>query len=250
MGINEVFKNPTVKQVAFELVFPNLFGIENKIGEFQIKIFDKFPDSRLLNRRQLVFADVGPEGKLENIPSIDETSKGKRIWQFISENKYELNITNNSLTLISKIHKSYNRGTSEKFKDIIEYVITPFIEVIKIPVINRLGLRYIDDCPIFEKTNKSFREYYNTMLPLNKFKLEDSEELFFRGVTQRKKYNLIYMEQLIKEEPKWKLVMDFDASALNVKPTDIIPVTDKLHDIISNEYDERITEKFKEYMRD
>jgi hypothetical protein len=88
------------------------------------------------------------------------------------------------------------------------------------------------------------------MLPLNKFKLEDSEELFFRGVTQRKKYNLIYMEQLIKEEPKWKLVMDFDASALNVKPTDIIPVTDKLHDIISNEYDERITEKFKEYMRD
>jgi len=250
MGINEVFLRPTVKQVAFQILFPNLFGIENKIGEFQLKIFEKFPDSRLLTRRQVLFADIGPEGKMENIPSFDDTRLGNKIWQFLSANKYELNITNNSLTIISKVHKSYNQGDGEKFRDIIEYVISPFITTINPPLINRLGLRYTDYCPIFEKNNKSFKEYYNTLFPLNKFKIEDSEEILFRGVTKRKKFNLIYMEQLLKaEEKKWEHIMDFDAFALNLKPSELVSVTDKLHDIISQEYNDRITEKFKEYMR-
>jgi hypothetical protein len=67
MPSDEVFKNPTVKQVIFQITFPNLFYIENKMGEFQQKIMNEFPESVLLYRRQFAWADVGPEVKLTEI---------------------------------------------------------------------------------------------------------------------------------------------------------------------------------------
>jgi len=45
MQINEVFPNPTVKQVIFQIRFPNLFYLESKIGEYQLKIMQRFPES-------------------------------------------------------------------------------------------------------------------------------------------------------------------------------------------------------------
>ena len=55
---DEIFPNPTVKQVVFQIVFPNLFYIENKIGELQLKIMTEFPESTLLHRRQFAWADI------------------------------------------------------------------------------------------------------------------------------------------------------------------------------------------------
>ena len=51
MGINEVF--------------PNLFYMEKKIGDLQIKIMKRFPESSLVLRRQLLFVDTGAAGKIE-----------------------------------------------------------------------------------------------------------------------------------------------------------------------------------------
>ena len=67
MAITEIFPYPTVKQVVFEIRFPNLFYIENKIGEFQTKIMKEFPESALLFQRKFFFADVGTEEKLKGI---------------------------------------------------------------------------------------------------------------------------------------------------------------------------------------
>ena len=47
----EIFSNPTVKKVIFQIRFPNLFFIENKIGDFQLKIMGMFPESKLIFRR-------------------------------------------------------------------------------------------------------------------------------------------------------------------------------------------------------
>lgn len=52
MVIGEVFPNPTVKQVVFQITFPHLFYMEQKIGELQVKIMRMFPKSSLLYRRQ------------------------------------------------------------------------------------------------------------------------------------------------------------------------------------------------------
>ena len=107
MQINEVFPRPTVKTVIFQIRYPNLFYIENKIGELQIKIMDRFPESALLFLRQVLLADIGPEVKEEDRPKLDEMM-GTKIWQFTSPLEYKLNVQANSLDITSKIHKTYN----------------------------------------------------------------------------------------------------------------------------------------------
>ena len=52
MVIDEIFPFPTVKHVIFQIKYPNLFYLENRIGDFQMKIINEFPDSKLSFRRQ------------------------------------------------------------------------------------------------------------------------------------------------------------------------------------------------------
>ena len=51
MSLNEVFPNPLVKTVAFQIVFPSLFFLERRIGDFQVTIMKQFPTSHLLIQR-------------------------------------------------------------------------------------------------------------------------------------------------------------------------------------------------------
>jgi len=248
MVIDEVFPFPTVKQVIFQIRYPNLFYIENKIGEFQTKIIEKFPESALLYRRRLVFADIGPKGKLEEIPgSSDEFVK--KIWQFRSEKKYELNVSSNSLDITSEYHKTYNLDGADKFRDIIDFVLRKFFEVVSIPIINRIGLRYIDECPLPSKDNKTFRSYYNSVFPIERFRIEDAREMLFRVVTQKGKFYLNYMESLRKVKGKYKLILDFDGYTTKIRSENCLKITDKLHDLIQREYEKTIKEPVYEYMR-
>ena len=54
----------------------------------------------------------------------------------------------NSLDITSGYHKTYNHEGVEKFRDIIELAVGKFFKVISLPIINRIGLRYVDECPI------------------------------------------------------------------------------------------------------
>jgi len=110
---SEIFRTPTVKRVAFEIKFPNLFYIEDKICDLQFKIMNEYPESQLLYRKQLLFADLGPKAKLE--PLTEDV--GKKGW---------VNITNNSLTIFSEYHKTYNLEGADKIRDIIEFILKNF----------------------------------------------------------------------------------------------------------------------------
>ena len=72
----EIYKN----FYKFYIRFSNLFMIENKIGEYQTRIMDKFPDSSFTVRRELIFADIGPEFTFEEIKP-QETIGGRKIWK-------------------------------------------------------------------------------------------------------------------------------------------------------------------------
>lgn len=247
VGITEIFQSPTVKKVIFQIMYPNLFIIENRIGQIQLKIMDKFGESKLILRQQFFLADIG-EGETPKIPEKSE-SPSRKIWQFHSGDKYALNITSNSLDITSNIHKSYNRGDGEKFRDIIKYVLEKFIEIIPIHIIKRIGLRYQDEMPIFERNNETMKKYYNTTFDIERFKFEESEAMVFTSSMKRGDYRLNYREKYGKFEDDWKYTMDFDSYAVNVKPDNYLDVLDKLHEIISIEYNDKITEKFKEHMR-
>jgi uncharacterized protein (TIGR04255 family) len=249
MSITEVFTNPTVKQVIFQIRFPNLFFIEDKIGDFQLKIMDKFPESALLFKKQLLFADIGPETKMENI--LDQNpDMARKIWQFSSPKGYKLSVQSDTLDITSTIHKTYKNPSSDhKFRDFIEFVLDRFFEITKIPSVTRIGLRYIDHCPVPEKETITFQTYYNSTFPLSRFKIEEAQSMKFVAIVSRDDCFIRYVESLKQVEDKYILILDFDAFANNTTATEVLTTTDKLHDIISQEYELTIKEPVYRYMR-
>jgi uncharacterized protein (TIGR04255 family) len=250
MPITEVFIKPTVKQVIFQIRFPNLFFIESKIGEIQMSIMDKFPESALLFRRQLILADMGPSAKIEEIQDKMTHEQGKKVWQFNSPLGYQLNILTDSLDITSQYHKTYDNVESDnRFKDIIEHVLKPFFKITNLPVIGRIGLRYIDDCTFPEKTTEAFLSHFNSCLDTKRFKIEDSSEHQYKAVIKRGEYFIRYVETLNTQVTPPLLNLDFDGFALNVQTAQCMQTTDALHKMISDEYQSTIKEPVYKYMR-
>ena len=234
MIINEIYPNSTVKQVIFQITFPNLFYLENRIGEIQEKIMEEFPKSNLLQKRmvRVKFGSDQPAEVLQDEPINDIPQK---IWQFESRTGIKLNITSNSLDLSSTSHKTYNLGddNNKKFRYTIEQVVGTFIDVSKLPIIDRIGLRYIDHCPVPSNDNDKFSEWYDSKLPLAKFQLADVDNMACRVLVKKGKYNLGYVETLSEGE----LILDFDGFATDIKANEYLKTTDELHKIIREEFE-------------
>lgn len=254
----KVYKNPTVEKVIFQIRFSNLFLIENRIGNLQTDIMEKFPEASLSIRRDILFADVGPGFKMEEISS--KENLGRKLWQFKSNNRYTLNIKTNSIDITSSEHKSYYNNEEkgeEGFRDIIEFVMKQFLNLIPLKLIKRIGLRYIDECPIPTKKdinsniillNEDFQHWYNTSLPLHRFNLKDLGSMKFETNIKREDCNLIYRESLglINNDMKFKL--DFDGYKEEISAKDCMDVLDELHTLIHKEWDETLKDPVKEWM--
>ncbi|MGD2249743.1 MAG: TIGR04255 family protein [Candidatus Methanofastidiosia archaeon] len=249
MSINEIFPNPTVKEVIFQIRFPNLFYIESKIGDLQLEIMEEFPKSSLLIRRKVVFVDVGKGEEISEIRNDSDDRTGIKVWQFSSKKDFKLNVTSDSLDITSQYHKTYNLEGGSKFRDIIKYVLDRFFQITKIPTISRIGLRYIDECPIPSKDNDTFRSYFNSVFPIDRFNLTDVSEMDFKTVTKKNEYFLRYIESLQKTKDEYKLILDFDGFAVDIAQENYLAVTDDLHTIILEEYEKTIKDPIYEYMR-
>jgi len=246
----QIYPYPTVVKVIFQIRFSNLFIIENKIGEFQSEIIERFPESSLNFRRQLVFADVGPKFDLKKIDQPNDL--GVKIWQFKSEGNYVLNVITNSLDITSEKHKSYynNIKTGEEgFREIIKFTMDNFLKIIPLAVIKRIGLRYTDESPIPGYSSTDFYEWYNSALPLEKFDLKDILSMNFSTNTKRGQHNFIFRENIIKNNNEMKYTMDFDGFTENIKAENYLNVLDDLHDLVNKEYESLIKEPVREYMR-
>jgi len=225
---------------------------EGKIGELQSKIMKEFPESSLAFRRQFSFADVGPGVNIENImKEVGQESKetGVKIWEFISKENVRLNILTDSLDISSTVHKTYDQGDGYKFRDTIKFVIDNFIEITSIPIIKRIGLRYQDECPIPEKKKDVFKSYYNSIFPFNRFKIENTVNMNFRIVDKIKEYNLIYQEHIKKINNDYKLILDFDCFATEIPTEKYLEILDKLHKIVSDEFEKTMKKPAIEIMR-
>lgn len=251
MSLNEIFPNPTVKQVIYQIRFPCMFSMESLIGNYQLQIMEKFPKSRLILSKQFLIGEL-PESSLSKALSDDENvSAVKKIWKFTTESGVELSVQVDSLDITSKLHKTYNNPKSkERFRDIIKFALDNFFDVTQIPKINRIGLRYIDECPVPSRGNVSFRKYYNTSLPIKRFPLKNAINMSFTACVKKGKYFLTFRESLIeKENGKFELILDFDGYAKAIKASDYLSITDNLHDLIVDEYKASIKEPVYRYMR-
>ncbi|HOE92558.1 MAG TPA: TIGR04255 family protein [Methanofastidiosum sp.] len=248
MVINEIFPNPTVKQVIFQIKFPNLLYIENRLGDFQLEIIDEFPKSSVIYKRQVLFADTGPGGKLEGIP-VENEEPGFKIWEFKSDKNIKIMLSTYSLSIVSEYHKTYSLDGGEKFRDIIISVLESFFKIMKIPHISRIGLRYIDECPLPSKNNDTLNEYYNSAFPTGKFKLENTEEMQFVALIEREGHKLRYSEVLKKVNSEYQYILDFDGFTHDIETSKYLEVTDKLHTLISDEFEKTIKKPVYDHMR-
>ncbi len=250
MAIKEVFPNPTVKQVIFQIRFPNLFSMERLIGDYQVKIMAAFPKSALLLRRGVLIADVGSRAQLENIAEDASNLASVKIWNFKSEKGTELNVHNDSLDISSTLHKTYsNPREDNRFRDTIEYAVGQFLEVTQIPKLTRIGLRYIYERPVPAKQTNAFQKYYNTMFPLKRFPVENALKLAFEARVEKGDRFLRFIESFEDVEGELKFILDFDGYAEGVPAGEYLTVTDELHKLISKEYEASIKEPVREYMR-
>lgn len=254
--MSEIYTNPTVKQVIFQIKFPNLLYIEKSIGDIQIKIMNDYPESAEIIQKTFM---LGYYDKKTN--NFEEDEPLTKIWKFTSPNGYELIISSNTLSITSNLHKTYkNQEGEHRFRDIIKSTVDSFLEVINLPKITRIGLRYIDECPLPQNVNfESYERYYNTAFT-KRFSFENSRNIQYMIVKNIEDNILLrYLENYennIKinpstneEETVQKLVIDFDASSFNISPTEYIKTLDKLYDVVHNEWENTIKEPVKEIMR-
>lgn len=244
MAFKEVFKNPTVKQVVFQLAFPNFFGMESKIGDYQLRIMGRLPKSALLIQNEIIIPiNPNKDSKSEN----ENRPRAKKIWQFKSqEEDVILNISSDSLEIISTKHKTYNNDTSDaKFRDIISFLVGEFLNLIPLFLISKIGLRYIDDCPIPEKlTKETFLEYYNSFINFsNVNQLEEIDVLDFTLISRSDGLFLRHRETLQKKpDGVFKYSMDFDGQMNNIKASTYLDQLDLIHQKIADLFQNVIKE--------
>jgi len=140
-------------------------------------------------------------------------------------------------------------SAEERFRDVIEFVLANFFEVTSLPVISRLGLRYIDECPIPKKDKRTFKKYYNTTFPLSRFSISQALDMAFATTVKKGKYYLRYIEKLHRQGDMYSLILDFDGFSEKIKPKEYLSVTDDLHALIAKEYETSIKAPVYEYMR-
>lgn len=250
MTIEEVFPNPTVKSVIFQIRFPALFAMESLIGDFQTKIMEQFPESRQIIRARIIMAEVGADKNGPEQLQEADTGAAKKIWQFESESGTVMNVTRDSLALTSSVHKTYaNPEADVRFRDAIQLAVENLLRTTKIPKFRRIGLRYINNCPVPEGGIEEFRRWYDSALPLDRFEMDDALELQLLARVRRGGCHLAFRETLEKKGDDRILTLDFDAYEEGIKAERYLEVSDHLHTLVSEEYERSIKEPVYDYMR-
>lgn len=250
MTPNKLYRNPTVKTVIFQITFPNLFFIESRIGDFQIQIMKEFPKSNLLLEQKLVFAS-GIVGAQQANLNEQEAQCVKKIWQFISDKGYELKLTTDSLSIISTLHKSYENPAAEhRFRDVIQLCVDSFLDISKIPMVSRIGLRYIDECPVPEPLNNdTYMKWYKSTFPLRRFDVSGIGSMQVVIQTSRGAHGLTFAERIIKDEQgNIALTLDFDGHTCNIEAKNYLGVCDSMHKMIADEFEGSIKKPVRDIM--
>lgn len=246
MSIKKVYPRPTVKQVIFHIQYPNLFYIESRIAKIQLKVLEKFPESAMLVTTPLVFSQPGikPIGESGDA---EPQQLAQKIWQFISPRGYMLEIASDHLAITSNMHKTYQGDDPDKFREVIEYCLAAFSKQVELSYVNRVGLRYIDECPFPTKDTGTFNDSFHSAINTGRFPLEATEEYYFRSVKNVGEHKILYQEVMTSQKPG-VIILDFDGFAARTEYPEILATTDELHKIVAAEFEASVKEPIIKYM--
>jgi uncharacterized protein (TIGR04255 family) len=243
----ETFLHPTVTQVIFQLRFPKLFFLQSKIGELQLELMSRFPKSESVVQRALFIAQ-GPHDKLQELLKERPNDEDERIWTFEDDGGLKVEVKLDSLTVVSTKHKSY-RNEVNSFRDNLQFIVGVFLKHAPLQRIARVGFRYVDECPFPSLTNDCFLRYFNSCLPLDRFRVHECSEMACRANRVSDVGSLRYVEGIFVKGTRNILLIDMDAYAEEVLASDILTTTDGLHTLIRREFEGTVKEPVLAYMR-
>jgi len=248
LPVGEIFAHPTVSQVIFQIQFPTLLFIPAKVGDLQIRLMPRFPHTKAMSQRGFIFARSTDSDQIREIADKQRGDDIERIWTFSDDEGITVEVKTSALTIVSKKHKSFRHG-DDSFRSLIRFVLDQFLEEIPIPLVSRLGLRYVDECPFPELTTASFKSYFNTCLPVDRFHVEDCIDMTLIAVARRESPHLRYSETIQSNDKEQKLVLDMDAFSEALPVDGIMAGLDELHRLLRENFEHTIKEPVINYMR-
>jgi len=202
-----------------------------------------------VTRRNIMLLAGNPDD-LQEMAKQQSGNAIEKIWQFKSGSGTRVEVSSRNLIIVAEQHYSYHEGGDKSFRSVVEKVVTNFFKITQIPVAQRVGLRYINECPLFDRTTKTFKDCYNSILPVDKLGLENLSRAECIAVAKSGEMQIQHMEALRFATPTTDiLVLDLDASTENVATENVLVTTDGLHDVIATEFRNVIKEPIVDFMR-
>jgi uncharacterized protein (TIGR04255 family) len=249
--VREILARPTVKTVVAEFRFPHLLVIEQKVADIQLALIERFPELRVQFQFSVLIGDPTKLSSPDSLPPQlrQQTAPTSKMWEFDSKEGEILRLATNSISLTSTAHKTYNHdGGGKKFRELIDFTSSRILGVVRVPFFERVGLRYIDECP-FQPDNGAFRRWYDVELPIDRYPLPTVEEMYSATRSKIGESFLFRQVAIRRTAAGDTFTLDYDAYRMAVSTSNLLATTDELHDVIIRQYGNDITADFLEYMR-
>lgn len=238
------YKRNFLTDVIFRIDYPliaNLVSTPPK--EFQEKIFSKFP---ILEPTKQFGIKI--ENKGENITTTEES---KTVWRF--KNKAANLIVELDSKFLVILIKDYKNHTS--FKGLVSEVLKAFFDIYPDTIVNRVGLRYINQINLKEKDFYEWDKYIDKNLisildfASNKKDIRRALQLFEIQIDPDTRLNMkagifnsTYPNELIKKE----FLLDYDCyTTLRTEKDEVGEKLDSFNKIIAKYFENSITDNFR-----
>lgn len=236
----EIFPHSPLSEVVFEARFPILFGIPQKVSDFQLSVIDEFEKAE---ERRVQDISIGRDEK-------PELRASEVIWQFShKEGDPTIRLFRNKITVFSKVYECYDSENRKSFRPNIRYAVEKFLDLFQIREFSRIGLRYINKCKVEELSNDWFRRFFKPVVDIDKYPLENILEKLVIIRFKKGNQKVLLQNALVEEKGIKKYVLDFDAYEESCATESYLQITDRLHEIILREFHSLITDDYRNKLR-
>ena len=246
---SEKYSETYLTEVIFQVRFSPLLQLytdkKDAAAKFQNMITTEFPDLKFEENKKLSI-------KMNNTgnPVESKTNEEFLTWIFLNDDGKQVALNGKELIL------SYAGDLYSSFEGFLEDVelILNALNQYNLPQIKSIGLRYINQIKL--EDDKNWGSYINPNLHLdNEFNKNELIQSINKTDFKIQDYDLTFQfGQFNPEFPnvssKKDFILDYDCRLINNESFEKIMINLKnMHEIISNRFEQDITEKLREKMR-
>jgi len=229
--LEEVFPNPAVREVAFEIRFPPRLRVNAELWRFQDHLAEEYPnpDSEAVL--------MPPSAAPINVSVFQSPATGRTVK--VSQQNFVL---------------AFTRYTCfEDFKAEVLAKTRVFCETFEVKSLTRVGLRYVNEIILPTGEDRaSMLRFVRPIIDFSRVGIESVEE-FFTQIRIRHRNHMVLLRSVTlpdSERRNRAYVLDIDCHSQGALPFGSLEsVLDEYHDTAQRYFLDHITEEFKNKMR-